>query len=51
MLNLQMKDLKITKLYSRVSQKFGNILVRDRLQHVYHETKAVQAMEGTCCDW
>ena len=35
----------------RMSQKFCNILVCASLWHVYHVTKAVQAMEGTLCSW
>ena len=34
-----------------MSQKFCNILLRFGLQRVYHVAEAVQAVEGTGCDW
>ena len=34
-----------------MSQNFSNILVHASLQHVYHMTEAVQAVEGTYCGW
>ena len=36
---------------TRVSPKFCNILIYASLQHIYHLTKAVQAMEGTHCSY
>ena len=37
--------------YIKMSQVFLNISIHSNLQHVYHVTKAVQAMECTCCGW
>ena len=32
-------------------KKFGIILVHASLRCVYHVTKTVQAIKGTCCGW
>ena len=38
--------------FTILSQNFCNILVVPvSLWHVYHMTKAVQAMDGTYCGW
>ena len=36
---------------TRVKRKLGNILVNANLQCIYHVTKAVQVIGGTCYSW
>ena len=51
-IHLEMKCFqKFKPIFTRVSQKFGNILLHASLRHVYHMTKVVQAVVGTCCVW
>ena len=35
----------------KITQGWVKILVLASLQYLYHTTKAVQTMEGTCCGW
>ena len=38
-------------IYTRVSQKFCNILVQPSMQHVYYMIKNVQGFKCTYCGW
>ena len=42
-------NVKKLKINTRMCKKFCNILLPASLQHVYHMTKAVQAVEITDC--